>query len=30
MDQRQLELPDPIRPEQVFNFSLLDEVRAGQ
>jgi hypothetical protein len=28
MDQRELELPEPIRPEQVFDFSLLDEIRA--
>jgi len=27
MDQRELELPEPIRPEQVFDFTLLDEVR---
>ena len=28
MDQREMELAEPIRPEQVFDFSLLDEVRA--
>ncbi len=28
MDQRELELPEPIRPEQVLDFSLLDEVQA--
>lgn len=28
MDQRELELPEPIRPEQVFDFSLLDEAQA--
>jgi ABC-type nitrate/sulfonate/bicarbonate transport system substrate-binding protein len=28
MDQREMELSEPIRPEQVFDFSLLDEARA--
>jgi ABC-type nitrate/sulfonate/bicarbonate transport system substrate-binding protein len=28
MDQREMELPEPIRHEQVFDFSLLDEIAA--
>ena len=30
MDQREMELTEPIRAEQVFDFSLLDAARGGR
>jgi ABC-type nitrate/sulfonate/bicarbonate transport system substrate-binding protein len=30
IDQRDLELPEPVRPEQIYDFSLVEGLTAGR
>jgi NitT/TauT family transport system substrate-binding protein len=30
IDQRDLELPEPVRPEQMYDFSLVEEIAGGR